>query len=218
MFLQNVTLTKNRLSFNFNFLFIGINNYIVFYVRFLIQNKDLFMKLNKNYIITGMFLFVLVVLIGCKQKFPDNFPQKLVPFEVKLTHNGSPIKWAAISFLQEDGNLQYLVTAYTNANGIAKMETTMNIFSKLGVPSGTYTVIITHSPTPPSRLPNTDLSKMNNTELNAYYKKIDAEIAAMPHPVPKEWDNLKTTPIKITVPEKGGTITIEITDNKTFVQ
>jgi hypothetical protein len=40
----------------------------------------------------------------------------------------------------------------------------------------------------------------------------------MPHPVPEEWGNIQTTPIKITVPEKGGSATIEITDSKTFVQ
>ncbi|MDR2754831.1 MAG: hypothetical protein LBC20_03910 [Planctomycetaceae bacterium] len=36
-------------------------------------------------------------------------------------------------------------------------------------------------------------------------------------PIGTQWDNLQTTPIKITVPEKGCTITIEITGNKTLI-
>jgi hypothetical protein len=177
------------------------------------------MKLNKNYIITLMFLFVLAIQTGCQQKLPDGFPEKLVPFEVKLTHDGLPMKGAAVSFLWEGGNSPYLVIAYTNASGVAKMETTMNIFSKSGVPSGTYTVVVTHAPEPSSKLANAaELSKMSNAELSAYTKKIDAEIAAMPHPVPQEWGDIKTTPVKITVPENGGSVTIEITDPKTFVQ
>jgi hypothetical protein len=176
------------------------------------------MKLNKNYIITVMFLFVLAVQTGCQQKLPDGFPTKLVSFDVKLTRDGSPVKRAAVSFLLEGGNSPYLVTAYTNANGTAKMETTMNVFSQSGVPSGTYAAVITHTPKSPSELSNADLSKMSNEEVTAYCKKIDAEIAAMPHPVPKEWSNIKTTPVKIAVPEKGGSVTIEITDPKTFVQ
>jgi hypothetical protein len=176
------------------------------------------MKLNKNYIITVMFLFVLAVQIGCQQKLPDGFPTKLVSFDVKLIHNGSPVKGAAVSFLLEGGNSPYLVTAYTNANGVAKMETTMNVFSQSGVPSGTYAAVITHTPESPSRISNAELSKMSNDEITAYTKKIDAEIAAMPHPVPKEWGNIKTTPVKIIVPEKGGTITIEITDPQTHQQ
>ncbi|MDR1269252.1 MAG: hypothetical protein LBK82_06985 [Planctomycetaceae bacterium] len=176
------------------------------------------MKLNKKYIITVMFLFVLAVQTGCQQKLPDGFPAKLVPFEAKLTHNGSPVQGAAVSFLLESGNSPYLVTAYTNAGSVAKMETTMNVFSQTGVPSGIYTAVITHTPESPSKLSNAELSKMSNEEITAYTKKIETEIAAMPHPVPKEWGNIKTTPVKITVPEKGGSVTIEITDPKTFVQ
>ncbi|MDR0609499.1 MAG: hypothetical protein LBG58_05270 [Planctomycetaceae bacterium] len=174
------------------------------------------MKLNKNDIVMVMFLFVLAIQTGCQQKLPDGFPEQLVPFNVKLTHNGSPVQGAAISFFLEGENLPYLVMGNTNANGVAKMETTMNVFSQSGVPSGTYTAMIIHVPKPQS--PNADFGKMSNAEIDAHIEKIDAEIAAMPHPVPKEWSNIKTTPIKITVPENGGSVTIEITDSKTFVQ
>jgi hypothetical protein len=174
------------------------------------------MKLNKNYIATVIFLFILAIQTGCQQKLPDGFPENLVPFDVKLTHNSSPVQGAAVSFFLENGNTPYLILAYTNDGGVAKMETTMNVFSKSGVPSGTYKAMIIHAPKPKS--PKVDFGKMSNAEIDAYYEKIDAEIAAMPHPVPKEWGNIKTTPIKITVPEKGGSVAIEITDPKTFVQ
>jgi hypothetical protein len=75
-----------------------------------------------------------------------------------------------------------------------------------------------HTPEPPSKLSNAELSKMSNAEVDVYMEKIKAEIATMPHPVPKEWGVVKTTPIKITIPERGGNVTIKITDSKTFVQ
>jgi hypothetical protein len=167
--------------------------------------------------ITGMFLFVFVIQTGCQQKLPDGFPEKLVSFEVKLIHNSSPVGGAAVSFVPEE-NSPYLVTAYTNTKGVAKMETTMNVFSQSGVPSGIYRVIVTHIPVTRLEVSNAELGKMSNDEVTAYHKKIKAAIDTMPHPVPKEWGNIKTTPVKITVPEKGGSVTIEITDPKTHQQ
>jgi hypothetical protein len=176
------------------------------------------MKFNKSDIVIVMFLFIFAVQAGCQKRLPDSFPTNLVPFEVKLTHNGLPVQGAAVSFFLEGGNSSYLVTAFTNTSGIAKMETTMNIFSKSGVPSGGYAAVISHIPEPPSKRSDDELRKLSKEEIDAYVEKINAEIAAMPHPVPKEWEDLQTTPIKITVPEKGGSVTIEITDSKTFVQ
>jgi hypothetical protein len=67
-------------------------------------------------------------------------------------------------------------------------------------------------------LSNEQLGKMSMEEVNANREKVDAEIAAMPKIVPAEWGVIESTPIKITVPEKGGIITIEITDSKTHQQ
>ncbi|MDR0609329.1 MAG: hypothetical protein LBG58_04410 [Planctomycetaceae bacterium] len=176
------------------------------------------MKLNKNDIVAVMFLFVFAIQTGCRQKLPDGFPAKLVSFEVKLTHNGSPLQGVTVSLILTGGNSPYLVRGNTDSNGVAKMETVMNVFSQSGSTSGTYNAVITHTPTPPSTISDNELDKMSSDEMIAYRKKIEAEIAAMPHPVPQEWGNIKTTPIKITVPENGGSVTIEITDPKTFVQ
>jgi hypothetical protein len=133
---------------------------------------------------------------------------------VKLTHKDSPVTGAAVS-LVADG-LSYSVIAYTDSSGVAQFETSINTFSKPGVPPATYKAIITHTPKAPSELSNEQLGKMSMEEVNAYRAKVDAEIAAMPKIVPDEWGNFESTPIKITIPETGGNKTIEITDPKTF--
>ncbi|MDR2754593.1 MAG: hypothetical protein LBC20_02700 [Planctomycetaceae bacterium] len=174
--------------------------------------------MNRNFLILIICSFICLLLTSCSsQEVPPGFPQQLADFQVKLLHEGQPVHNAAIALVTETPS-SYNVLGFTDSSGIAKPKTTINIYSQLGVPPTTYKAIITHTPKAPSELSNAELGNMSNSEVDAYRKKIDAEIAAMPHPVPKEWDNLKTTPIKITVPEKGGTITIEITDNKTFVQ
>jgi hypothetical protein len=112
----------------------------------------------------------------------------------------------------------YNVVGFTDSSGVAKFETSVNTYSKVGVPPAVYKVIITYVPKAPSELSNEQLGKMSIEEVNAYREKVDAEIAAMPKIVPTEWSVIESTPIKITVPEKGGIVTIEITDSKTHQQ
>jgi hypothetical protein len=150
------------------------------------------------------------------QKKPDGFPSKLAPFSVKLLKENKPIENASIALVAD--SIIYNIVAFTDANGIANFKTSINTYSKRGVPPASYSGIIAHTPQPPSKIPNDQLGKMNMEESMAYHEKIAKEIDAMPKIVPPKWSNLKTTPIKITVPESGGSITIEITDPKTHQQ
>jgi hypothetical protein len=161
---------------------------------------------------------ICLLLTRCSsQDVPPGFPQKLADFHVKLLHEGNPVQNAAVALVTETPS-GYNVVGFTDSSGVAHPKTTINTYSQTGVPPATYQIIITHTPKTSSELPNTELGKMSKDEVDAYRKKIDAEVAAMPHPVPKEWGNIKTTPLKITVPENGGTVTIEITDSKTFAR
>jgi hypothetical protein len=150
------------------------------------------------------------------QKKPEGFPSKLTPFSVKLLKENKPIENASIALVAD--SIVYNIVAFTDANGIANFKTSIRTYSKLGAPPATYSGIIIHTPQPPSKISDEQLNKMNIEETMAYHKKITTEIDAMPKIVPPEWSNLKTTPIKITVPESGGSITIEITDPKTHQQ
>jgi hypothetical protein len=186
------------------------------YVNFLTQNFNkgfIIMKL-KNYIITTMFLFGLAIPIGCQKKLPDGFPTNLVSFDVKLTHDGSPIKGAAVSFLLE-GRRKIIVPRYGiyQCQWCCKNGNDDECFLQIGrtfgnLRGGDYS----RSRAAIQTCKCYRVRKNEQCGIRRLLKKNDAEIAAMPHPVPKEWGSIKTTLVKITVPEKGGNVTIEITD------
>jgi hypothetical protein len=67
-----------------------------------------------------------------------------------------------------------------------------------------------------------DMSSMTAAEEEKWVDELENKrrirLAAIPKVVPKEWQQSGTSPLKITVPEKGGSVTIEITDEKTIVE
>jgi hypothetical protein len=170
-------------------------------------------KCLTSYLQITISLVIFLVMFGCSsQTVPDGFPTKLVRFDVKLLNAGKPVTGAVIMLVT---STNYHILGVTGSDGVAKLSTSINTYTKSGVPPATYPAIVTYTPKAPSELPNEQLSKMTMDEVNAYREKIDAEIAAMPKIVPDEWNVAETTPIKITVGESGGNKTIEITDPKT---
>jgi hypothetical protein len=163
-------------------------------------------------------LVICLFAMSCSSpKKPDGFPSKLVPFSVTLQNEGNPVQGASVALVDETAQA-YSVIAYTNSNGVAQFATSINTYSKKGVPPGNYKAIITHIPKAPSELPSEQRGKMSMEETDAYNAKISAEIAAMPKIIPEQWCNIQNTPIKITVSEGGGNAVIEITNAKTYQQ
>jgi hypothetical protein len=153
-----------------------------------------------------------MIVFGCSaQKVPDGFPSKLVDFELKLLHEGKPVVGAAVVF---DNRSNYSVFGFTGTDGVVTPSTSINTYTKSGIPPADYKIVITYTPKVPSELSNDQLSKMTMEEVTAYRAKVAAEVAAMPNIVPDNWGNSETTPVKITVPESGGKTTLEITAQK----
>ncbi|MDR3232053.1 MAG: DUF4198 domain-containing protein [Planctomycetaceae bacterium] len=179
-----------------------------------------------------IIIFVTVfgfIVTGCSSKVPPGFPKKLKPFSVKVLHEGKPLAGTAVSLFSEGGG-NFLVGSVTDADGVAAMKTSLNAYSQTGAPPGTYKCALTSGA-------DSSLTKGEIEELKGKSKEIwsmsddekdqwDSEwnarrlrrLAAIPKVVPKEWQQSGTSPLKITVPAGGGTVTIEITDEKTFVQ
>ncbi|MDR1289648.1 MAG: hypothetical protein LBK06_00455 [Planctomycetaceae bacterium] len=174
------------------------------------------MKISKS--LQSLVIVCFLLGTSCSsQVVPAGFPQKLVAFEVKLLNEGKPVQGATVAMVTETA-MTYNSVGFTDSNGIAKLTTSVNTYRKSGIPPAAYKAIITYTPKTPSELPNEQFGKMSNAEIDAYWKKIDAERATMPKVVPTEWGRIESTPIKITVPEKGGNVTIEITDSKNHQQ
>jgi hypothetical protein len=175
------------------------------------------MKQNCLKMTIGVMICLLVT--GCSSsKIPEGFPKSLTPFTVKLQHKGKPVEGAAISLISEETNTGYLATALTGSDGVARLETSVNIFSKLGVPVGKYRGIVTYRPKVPSDLTLQEKGTLSESEIVQREAKITKELESLPEIVPKNWGNFNTTPVRITVSESGGNVTIEITDSKTFQQ
>jgi hypothetical protein len=159
---------------------------------------------------------------------PAGFPRKVVPFSLKILSNGDPVQDVLIAFFVDaaetgTGNneiAKYSIIAKTNSDGLADFKTSAHTYHKNGVPPATYkaTVVKFLDKTPSDTLSKLELEEKSPREVAAYQAKIKAELAVMPGFIPFEWGNIKTTPIKITVPKKGGTITIEVTDPTTYQQ
>jgi hypothetical protein len=154
------------------------------------------MKNERRFFMKLKIICILVCFLisSCSiQKKPEGFPSKLTPFSVKLLKENKPIENASIALVAD--SIVYNIIAFTDSNGIANFKTSINTYSKNGVPPAAYNAIITHFSQSPSKISEEELGKMSIEESMAYNEKIAKEIEAMPKIVPPEWSNLKTTPI-----------------------
>jgi hypothetical protein len=152
----------------------------------------------------------------------------VVPFSLKILSKGEPVEKVIIAFFAdtettEAGNseiVKYTIIATTNSDGVGEFKTSAHTYFKKGAPPATYKVTLAKffDKAPSDTLTKEQLEEKSTREVVAYRAKIKAELEVMPGFIPFEWGNIKTTPIKITVPEEGGTITIEVTDPKTYQQ
>jgi hypothetical protein len=175
-------------------------------------------NMKKNVVSVFVILVFVAMFSGCSEGLPSDFPKTLTNFTIELLYEKKPVEGASVSLISEDTNKRYLVTGFTASNGITSLETLINKFSKPGVPAGQYKVIISHVPKTSIELTQHEVMTLSNDVLEKREEEINKERAKLPHPIPENWNNLQTTPIKITVPKIGGKITIEITDQKTYEQ
>ncbi|MDR3234457.1 MAG: DUF4198 domain-containing protein [Planctomycetaceae bacterium] len=168
-----------------------------------------------------IIIFVTIcglIVTGCSSNVPEDFPRRLTVFSVNLLYEGKPVEKASVALIPDASGVRFLVLGRTGSDGIATLETSINNYSKSGVPAGTYKGVVSHVPKVPSAWePGEDQVPMSEGVFETRNAKIKAEMVKA-RIVPQDWEMSGTTPLKITVPEKGGSVTIEITDEKTFVQ
>ncbi|MDR1483899.1 MAG: DUF4198 domain-containing protein [Planctomycetaceae bacterium] len=183
--------------------------------------------LKRIFLILTISIVLCLLVSSCSR--PAGFPAKVVPFSLKILSKGEPVQNVLIAFFAdtetatETGSsevVKYSIIATTDSNGVGDFKTSAHTYFKNGAPPATYKVTLVKfsEKAPSDTLSKLELEEKSPREIAAYQAKIKAELAAMPGFIPFEWGNIKTTPIKITVPENGGTITIEVTESKTYQQ
>jgi hypothetical protein len=159
---------------------------------------------------------------------PAGFPKKVVPFSLKISSNGEPVSNVLVAFFDDNKKaetnssevVKYTIIATTDSDGIGEFKTSAHTYIRKGAPPATYkaTLVKFFDKAPSDTLTKVQLEEISAREVAAYRAKIKSELEAMPGFIPFEWSNIKTTPIKITVPEEGGTRTIDVADPKTYQQ
>jgi hypothetical protein len=181
-------------------------------------------NLKRFFLILILSIFIGSFVSSCSR--PAGFPQKVVPFTLQLLNKGVPVQDALVALFADTGQgaesevVKYTIITTTNSEGLGEFKTSAHTYSRTGVPPATYkaTLVTPFVKAPSDILSKAKLEEKSEREVSAYRAKIRAELETMPGFIPFEWGNIKTTPIKITVPEEGGTVTIEVTNQKTFQQ
>ena len=90
-----------------------------------------------------LVLGCLILLSGCGQKLPPNFP-KVYPMTITVVDGDTPLTDVRIMFYlaTEGGGAAYASTAYTDAKGVAKVNTTQGPYIRAGIPAGEYVVTV----------------------------------------------------------------------------
>jgi hypothetical protein len=134
-----------------------------------------------------------VFLSNCKNPSVHEGLPALYPCKITIIQDRKPLEGATVSFRSEEGNIHWIISGLTNANGVAEMQTHMRYN---GVPAGHYKVTV--SKNIPESL-NTDVSQMGK----------NTDISASPIPITfryinAKFDSFKTTPLEINVSKTEG--------------
>ncbi|MDR3108226.1 MAG: hypothetical protein LBU65_00875 [Planctomycetaceae bacterium] len=167
------------------------------------------------------FALCIILVTGCSgTQQPDDFPSGLAPVEIKLVNQGKPIEKAGV-LLVPDQQTKHRVAGNTDETGTVKLETAINNYSKIGVPTGTYQVLVLVQLQPAlADLTQDELSSKSEAEVKQYHDKQDKEREGLRKQIgiPLDWEDAAKTPVKLTIPSGGKSFTIDVSDTKTFVQ
>ncbi|MDR1957447.1 MAG: hypothetical protein LBQ54_00085 [Planctomycetaceae bacterium] len=169
----------------------------------------------KHYILSITVL--CLTFIGCsRQSVPDGFPAKLVPVTITITKAGTPVAGASVSLLEEQP-AKYFILGNADATGMATPETSINAYSRLGVPPGKYRMTVSMRLISTIEDPPMEAS---DAERKAVQAKKDKELVewTKKNPVPPDWPDISKTPLQLTISDKGGDFKVEIDAPGTFTQ
>lgn len=166
----------------------------------------------KPYCILPCLLFALV-FSGCTgSNLPEGWPKKVVPCSVTVTKGGRPIDGATVFLISTSTGGNWTVSGKTDAQGVAEIYTTCSATSKSGAPVGDFKVIISKANPPVAEtVPKAVLDAMGYEERKAHDEKRAAERAKQAPLVPTALTQNGTTPLTISVQEKGE-LTVDLDD------
>ena len=95
---------------------------------------------NIRFGLTGSFVVISLLLVGCRSEpRPDGLPD-LFPVSVKVEQEGQPVPGAVVSLNHRDGDAKWSATCETGSDGIAKNFFTNGKYK--GVAAGKFQVCV----------------------------------------------------------------------------
>ncbi|MDR1270537.1 MAG: hypothetical protein LBK82_13530 [Planctomycetaceae bacterium] len=142
---------------------------------------------------------------GCSEK-PSGFPN-VYPCQI-IVHNGEqPEKDVRIILYPSFASGSLLIQGQTDIAGSATISTSLNRFSRQGVPKGKYTAVFEKIPETESSLSKKEIETMKPVQREAYYKeqtkkRLELQKKALPVVLQKP----AASPIKFEVKDEIGIV------------
>ena len=157
-----------------------------------------------------IFVFLLIFTFsvsGCGPGAPPGFPQ-VVPCEISLVKDGVPLPQVTVLLVSEGGK-EWFVSGETDANGVTKINTSINTYSQAGAPEGTYKVTLSQIPQIQSEKSQQEIFDMSPAEKAAYKAKMD-QLIKEARSFPLEFESHITSPIFIEVTKAESKYVIDV--------
>jgi hypothetical protein len=147
-------------------------------------------------------ILLLFTLSGCTRT-PDHFPT-VIPCTVTITDNGTPVKGVFVQISTVPPTDSLTVSAQTDAQGKAVMQSQLGTFAKPGVPVGKLVMVLTKIPDVPDFKSSEEIDKMTYEQSRAYRAEMKARRAKAKPIIPPTLTAVKTSPLTMdTVSKKS---------------
>ncbi|MDO5553264.1 MAG: hypothetical protein Q4G68_05845 [Planctomycetia bacterium] len=165
----------------------------------------------KILISNAVILFTsLLICSGCGNlNQPEGFP-KTASFTLTVTKGGTPLADADVTLFLESG-ANIIVGGKTDANGVANLTTVQGSYREVGVPEGTFKVVVNKAVDVPGAKSREEINELSPMEAAAYRREIEKKKKSIPPVVPVKYTTFDETPLLIAV-TKGGATTIDVDD------
>jgi hypothetical protein len=130
---------------------------------------------------------------GCS-KAPDGFP-KTVSCTVTVTDEGKPIEGAFVLIEAVPPTPSLSVSAQTDSQGKAVMQTFLGSYAEWGVPVGKLIMTLQKEPEVVGTKSNAELEKMGYEKAEAYQNELNAKRAKAPKIIPPALRDTANSPL-----------------------
>lgn len=166
----------------------------------------------KNFFLLVLCLSGSLSFFGCGGGAPDGFP-KVLPGTVVITDQGQPVSGATVQLLPESGGSgQWNIYGETNAEGRAELRTVQGAFSRPGLPSGKYKVVVTlPPPTGGKSYTDEEIMAMTSQQRDEYQKE-QQKLSDLSKRPPEAFGDPEKTTLVFDMSQSGTTTNYDLAD------